>query len=454
MIDIDAHTLPQMEERVLQMLIISEFPDDARAASTFALLTPLCFTAPINQKLFLLIKDKFDAGLNFSSTDILQPILSQLPEALDLIKETRDIASTASLPGYALELLENSRIRAHKEHVKRASVKLDECQTSAESVEILLALGSAADEDAMQDGEVLTHEEAAERAREQRLHGVSVRSTGFTDLDALANGGFVNPSVVTVGAAPSAGKTHFALQLALGITQSADLPGIMFSMEMTAEAISDRIDSLMVNKYNDLITDNEFDALDRKNCKLKIAPKDNVTIEYVRSTCRAQHKAGGLSVVVIDHLDRCAKPSNKDLRSDEKLTEIAKALSTLAKEFNCIVIILTQLNKAAISKDSKRPVMNDSKNSNATAEVSDYWIGLKRIGQWDDGETYEDSNLLEIIVDKNRHRGQGIVYVTCDKPRYGEIDQQTARNMVSHSNVDRKKSMAPKVRSFFDGKEN
>jgi replicative DNA helicase len=126
----------------------------------------------------------------------------------------------------------------------------------------------------------------------------------------------------------------------------------------------------------------------------------------------------------------------------------------MAIEFNCIVILTTQLNKEAIKRPDHRPTPVDSKNSSGQSEAASYWFGIKRISQWDNGTRYPDSNLVELIVGKNRNDElEGIVYFETENSLYLDIDQNRALQLVLQSDLNRKAEIKRFDNLFNKGKK-
>lgn len=444
------HFLPELENEVLAMIIACESPRNDLVIKAFDILTIECFTHSDRKRLFYILRDYYEKELSLAAHSIMDSVLLKAPECSNYLVLLPQSSSTASLVHWCRKLRDKAKLRHTVSFVNDIQHRLIQTTDTEEANQILSSVSELLlTENATQRGYYSYHE-AAEEAKLLRMTNKLYISTGFIDVDALLGGGFYRKTVVTIGAPPSCGKTHFGISLLWNMQQcEPESSSVFFTMEMPAYRIADRLDSIILNKMPNAITEEERASISelRRFYDIALFDHSRPSIEYMRSKCRVIAREKPISVIMVDHLDLCDKPKSSSLRSDEKLTEIAKSLHDLSKEFNCVVIIMTQLNKQAINKASHRPTMNDSKNSNATAEVSDYWIGLKRISQWDEGKVYADSSLFEVILDKNRHGNQGIVYLTCDTPRYGNINQAKARMMVERGDKDRR----PKVENaFFD----
>lgn len=110
-------------------------------------------------------------------------------------------------------------------------------------------------------------------------------------------------------------------------------------------------------------------------------------------------------------------------RNDLAYGMITKGLKNLAKELDCVVVLLTQLNRALESRTNKRPLPSDSRDTGQIEQDCDYWVGIHREGAFDDsvppGET-------ELILRLNRHGNTGTVYCIQANGAIYDTDQQSA----------------------------
>lgn len=443
------HYLPELEEELLSRIMLAESPERADIIQAFDILTIDCFTHEYRKQIFSILQDCYRKEKSLAMCSISEEVMQTSKGAFEYLLSMKESPSTAAIVDWSNKLKEKALLRSIYFRACGLAEEIKGANESDEARELLSSITNFLDDDSSTEKNCYSYFEAAEEARVLREQNRTHLSTGFYDLDEVLEGGFHYKTLVSIGAPPSTGKTHFALTLCWNIQNfNPGTSAVLFSMEMQPYRISDRLDSILLNKPLNKITEaDRYDLINKqKSSKLHIFDKSKVSIDYMRAKCRLIARKSPISCVMVDHIDLCDKPKSRDLRSDEKLTEIAKGLHDLAKEFNCVVLLLTQLNKEALKKESHRPSMNDAKNSNATAEVSDYWIGLKRIAQWDEGKRYDDSHLFEVIIDKNRHGNQGIIYLTCDNPAYGEINQELARELVSRASQERK----PKFTNTFE----
>ena len=291
-----------------------------------------------------------------------------------------------------------------------------------------------------------TSSECVDDIIQDELNGEERIKTGLKDLDSFLQGGFDPASLVVIGGAPSAGKTHLALKMLLECHKlQKGKEALVFSLEGKGTSVTKRLISHHFGAaYKAMPSSQKQYALnDYRNINITVSDKQNLSLEQIHSMCKRAKIRNNISVVLVDYLDRVKKPKG-EMRQDEKLAEIANGLANIAIEMNCIVILTTQLNKEAIKRPDHRPSPVDSKNSSGQAEAASYWLGVKRISQWDEGIRYADSHLVELIIGKNRNDElEGIVYFQTQDGLYFDVDQDLARNLVKEGNQSRNSEKKP-----------
>ena len=109
-----------------------------------------------------------------------------------------------------------------------------------------------------------------------------------------------------------------------------------------------------------------------------------------------------MGIICVDYLT--LMEAAKAERNDLAYGAITKALKNLAKELNCVVLLLTQLNRGLESRADKKPVPSDSKDTGQIEQDCDLWIGLYKDSVYSENHT---SGLTEVLVRLNRHGGTG-----------------------------------------------
>jgi replicative DNA helicase len=132
-----------------------------------------------------------------------------------------------------------------------------------------------------------------------------------------------------------------------------------------------------------------------------------MTIDHIKREARNLAKTGPIGCIAVDYLT--LMEAKKAERNDLAYGEITKALKNLAKELNCYVLLLTQLNRKLEDRSDKRPMPSDSRDTGQIEQDCDMWIGLYRHGVYDD--TCKHKGLTEGIVRLNRHGQTGTFYM-------------------------------------------
>jgi replicative DNA helicase len=250
-----------------------------------------------------------------------------------------------------------------------------------------------------------------------------VRS-GFYDLDKYTAG--LQPGdLIVLAARPSMGKTAFALNIAENVAVQEGLPVVVFSMEMGASQLAlrmvgslGRIDQqhLRTGRLNDDEWGRLSEAVDRlKSATVFIDETPALNPAELRARARRQARScGRLGLIVVDYLQLMSGSSNSDENRATELGEISRGLKALAKELQCPVIALSQLNRSVESRNDKRPMMSDLRESGAIEQDADVIMFIYR-----DDYYNKDSKIpgvAEIIIAKQRNGPVGTVNLTFLKP--------------------------------------
>ena len=240
-------------------------------------------------------------------------------------------------------------------------------------------------------------------------------STGLRDLDTKING--LNKSdLLLIAARPAMGKTSFALNIGLNVAKKYSSTVAIFSLEMSREQLAMRllsgesfVDSkkLMTGK----LEDEEWSKLTMAATSLSqtdIRVDDNPAITVAEMNAKLR-RVENLGLVIIDYL-QLMTGSGYGKTSENRVQvvgEISRSLKIMAKELNVPVICLSQLSRAVESRQDKRPIMSDLRESGAIEQDADAILFLYRDDYYN--ENSEEKNVAECIVAKNRHGETGTV---------------------------------------------
>lgn len=245
-------------------------------------------------------------------------------------------------------------------------------------------------------------------------------SFGLPDLDRKTMGMHAGQLIV-VGARSSMGKTAFALNTIRTACIEQNRPTVMFSMEMDRKTLITRLTAAIgqvpINAIRDpkqYMTEDYFARLTNPVHVLKTAPlviddRAALTPSQVRGACkRWRAHYGDLGLVVVDYLG-LMRPDRKHGTREQEVAEASGAMKALAKELQCPVLLLSQLNRSLEQRPNKRPVMSDLRESGAIEQDADIILFLYRneVYHPDDERT---QGVAEIIIGKQREGELGTVY--------------------------------------------
>jgi len=246
--------------------------------------------------------------------------------------------------------------------------------------------------------------------------GITGLATGYKDLDKKTSG-LQKSDLIIVAGRPSMGKTTFAMNLAEHAVLHQDKPVLVFSLEMPAESLIfrmlssvGRIDQSRLRSGQ--LEDEDWPKLTAAIAKLKDRPlliDDTVGLSPTEMRARARRvvrEHGGLALVVVDYLQLMQIKGFGDNRVGE-ISEISRSLKTLAREFECPVIALSQLNRGLEQRPNKRPVMSDLRESGAIEQDADIIAFVYRDEVYN--EDTQDKGVAEIIIGKQRNGPIGTV---------------------------------------------
>lgn len=253
--------------------------------------------------------------------------------------------------------------------------------------------------------------------RSQKVGDVTGTSTGFTDFDQITTG-LHEDNLIIIAARPAMGKTAFALNIAQNVAKSSDKAVAIFSLEMGAESLVERmlsaeglIPSYHVRTGN--LSESEWRRMisaQERLAKGKIFIDDTagIRISEIRSKAkRLAQENGGLGLIVIDYL-QLIEGRGRENRQQE-VSEISRQLKIIAKELKVPVIALSQLSRGVDQRNDKRPILSDLRESGSIEQDADIVAFLYREAYYKRDEQEEPDNVTELILEKNRHGILGTV---------------------------------------------
>lgn len=281
----------------------------------------------------------------------------------------------------------------------------------------------------------------------------SLIETGLHDLDVkLGKYSFEAGDLIVIGGRPSMGKTNLAMNLIINISEyfrkeESDKSVLFASLEMNEKSVLRRFHSISDVPEFDSSQAFYAETKERLN-KLKIYIEDfnsfsnrwakpiNMLIKKIRD----RHRRNALGLVVVDNIQLLQTNDNKryDQNRTVEISAIARALKWLAKEINCPVVVLSPLSRHVESRDNKRPILADLRDSGSIEDIADlvmllyregYYLERQEPARWRD-ESEENFNnrysdwmdqvqysrgVSEINIAKNRKGYRGVIRVMFDE---------------------------------------
>jgi replicative DNA helicase len=415
------------EQSVIGAMILLSDPNGEQFIKVKSILKDGSFSNDTNRKLFVTIKRVASKGAvdiltvedqynkDFQGENIfpyLADIMKNTPSAANAIEYAR-IVRDASVERYAVAKLQNLIAEFSDQSNGDVYQRLGLIETTVDSItnlgmsesrgglrHITEFAGSWMDsleERITQDGDPNKH------------------TTGIESLDdAIGSKGIRTGSLVVIGARPKMGKSALMASMANHFAVDLKKPVAVFSMEMPGDEVFERsltslgqIDpSMFYSKntdYDEMQGRLGISVTEFSNSNYYISEDVGVTIEQIKSETRVMRKEHGhIGLICVDYLTLMEAP--KADRNDLAFGHITKELKKLAKELQCVVLLLTQLNRGLESRSDKRPVPSDSRDTGHIEQDCDVWMGLYREGVYEDCQNPE---LMEIIVRLNRHGKSG-----------------------------------------------
>ncbi|MDR0779800.1 MAG: replicative DNA helicase [Pseudomonadales bacterium] len=242
-------------------------------------------------------------------------------------------------------------------------------------------------------------------------------STGFKDLDDMTSG--LQPAdLVIVAGRPSMGKTAFAMNMVEHVVLHSDKPALVFSLEMPADSLVIRMLSSIgridaTRMRNGKLENEDWDKLSTAVAKLRnrhlfIDDTSGLSPSEMRARARrVVRERGELGLIMVDYLQLMQVKGSTENRTGE-ISEISRSLKLMAREFNCPVIALSQLNRSLEQRPNKRPVMSALRESGAIEQDADLIMFVYRHEVYDP-ERIETKGVAEIIIGKQRNGPIGTV---------------------------------------------
>jgi replicative DNA helicase len=240
-------------------------------------------------------------------------------------------------------------------------------------------------------------------------------ATGFYDMD-YKTAGFQPSDLILIAARPSMGKSALALSIAEYVAVKSGIPTAIFSLEMSQDqlvkrllSMNSRVDSHSIRTGN-LTSEEWFRLMESArilgNSSLIIDDTSAISISELRSKCRKLKLERNLGLVIIDYLQLMTGSKRAESRQQE-ISEISRALKSIAREINIPVVALSQLSRAVEQRPDKRPMLSDLRESGAIEQDADVVMFIYR-DEYYNHDT-EEPGVSEIIIGKQRNGPTGTI---------------------------------------------
>lgn len=267
-------------------------------------------------------------------------------------------------------------------------------------------------------------------------------TTGIEQLDELLSPKYIpKGSLVVIGARPKMGKTALLNMITKEFALNSGKAAAVFSLEMPNDQIFERmlVERSRINPdilYRGSSNDQEdFGRLHAAvgeyiNSSLYIDDTAGMTLNHIQREARKLAKKQPVGIIAVDYLT--LMQAEKADRNDLAYGIITKGLKNLAKELDCVVLLLTQLNRGLESRTNKRPMPSDSRDTGQIEQDCDVWIGLYRHAVYDESVRLEERGLTELLVRLNRHGKTGTCYLNLKEGYFEEAAPFTFDSSISN----------------------
>ncbi|HGD5187216.1 TPA: replicative DNA helicase [Streptococcus agalactiae] len=389
--------------------------------------------------------------------------LADRGEAIDIVTIKSTLESTDELGmvggiSYIAEIVNAVPTSSHAEHYAKIVAKKAQLRSIIDNLSD--SIGNAYDDDmdideiiAKAERSLIEVSQASNKSSFRPIHDVLLENhskieersnntsqitgieTGFYDFDKLITG-LHEDQLIVLAARPAMGKTALALNIAQNVATKSNKAVAVFSLEMGAESLVERMlsaEGTIINHHirTGNLTVNEWQRLIYAQGQLAEAPifiddTAGVKITDIRARARRlSQETDGLGLIVIDYL-QLIQGSRSDNRQQE-VSEISRQLKIIAKELKVPVIALSQLSRGVEQRNDKRPIMSDLRESGSIEQDADIVAFLYRDAYYQDKkEGQPENDITELIIRKNRHGNLGTVklYFHKEYTKFSSVEEE------------------------------
>lgn len=401
----------------------------------------------IDRYLFSLIRKKYLENPNFDLADILYSVKDDEIRRY-IVNITTDLITTAFFEVAFDDFKREAQQRKAREYLKKIvsdeNTEIDIAETikklSEFSVNYKTDRGTSTEPRELAI-ELYEYLEEAYKLK-GKLPGIP---TGFSRLDVVI-GGIVDDMYIVLGGRPAMGKSAFAINLAWNIVKNG-YAVLYASCEMSKKQIMFRILARQLQYRLDnirfgVLSDEHWSKIAKQIIPFisqsKLHIMEGVTnIEPIfKEALRLRAKYGQIGVVIIDYVQSLDIQRGYNLSSYEKVSLISKTIRDFVKSEHIPVIAVAQLNRDCETREDKRPVNSDLRDSGQIEQDADVIMFLHRPAYYD--PDFEDKSLTELIITKNREGETGILEFTWHPQYQAFVERETLTNKETTKNKSKK----------------
>ncbi len=401
------------------------FLQPTRADEIFARLQQRHFASAFNGQAFSVAREIHGKGHTPDPYSVAQSMESS--EAFDALMGMCDLPIGKNLDAVIDAVKKQGQKTKLKIALETAMLDLDKAPTAEDAYRSVKASIEAIGDDSAQDdgatliGNLLPGYVQELQRRSSGGGELMGLSTGFRDLDKILCG--LKPgNMIVIAGRPSMGKSTFAINIAQHNAIACCKSVVLFSMEMFAGDITDKIVSADTGVFLSKIqsgdvVENERDmaavanSITRlKSAKLWIDTRGALSLDQVRSSCFRIQRKHGLDLVVVDYIGLMRGEGNGRY---EQITGLSNGLQRLSRDLGIPVIVLSQLSRGVETRPDKRPVMSDLRESGAIEQDADVILFPYRDAYYDEDSRMRcgDADVAEIVVAKNKMGARASAYL-------------------------------------------
>mgnify|MGYP003289355116 FL=1 len=393
-------------------------------------LYPDMFYSDANKKLFEAIKRCYDEKIPIDITTIKEELdkkkdLSAIG-GIDYISEVIDSVATAANLDYYIKIVKDKAVirnlietatdivtNAYEEDEDLTHI-LDEAEKKILNV---VKERQTSDFIHIKDAIAIAQENLEKLS--QNKGDITGLPTGFYDLDKVTSGLHAGEMII-IAARPGMGKTAFALNIATYAAQNTKQAVAIFNLEMPAEQLVNRmrsavgqIDSSKIRTGN--MSHEDWKRINEANSQLaetniQIVDDAGITAAEIKAKCRnLANKEEGLGLVIIDYLQLVTSGGKRPESRQQEVSDISRALKTMAMELKVPVIALAQLSRNAEKRENNQPMLSDLRESGSIEQDADMVLFINRNDYYKAKEQLDASKnvVADIIIAKHRKGSTG-----------------------------------------------